>query len=59
MRPLPAARQTRPYRPRRASGTVRRVTTSRGAADLLREVGLLADGPARWTRPVPGPGPGV
>jgi transcription elongation factor GreA len=30
-----------------------------GAASLLRSVGLLADGPAVWGRPVPAPGPGV
>jgi len=33
--------------------------TTPGAADLLREVGLLADGPARWARPTAGRGPGV
>jgi len=33
--------------------------TTPGAADLIREVGLLADGPARWSRPVAGRGPGV
>ena len=30
-----------------------------GAAALLRSVGLLADGPAVWGRPVPAQGPGV
>jgi transcription elongation factor GreA len=35
------------------------VTTDTGAAGLLRSVGLLADGPAVWGRPVPAPGPGV
>lgn len=35
------------------------MTTSPGAAALLREVGLLADGPARWSRPVGGRGPGI
>jgi transcription elongation factor GreA len=30
-----------------------------GAAQLLRSVGLLADGPARWGRPASGQGPGV
>ncbi len=29
------------------------------AAALFRSVGLLADGPAVWGRPVPAPGPGV
>src|SRR6478752_8427668 len=29
------------------------------AAALLRSVGLLADGPAVWGRPVPAQGPGV
>ena len=29
------------------------------APQLLRSVGLLADGPARWGRPVPAGGPGV
>jgi transcription elongation factor GreA len=31
----------------------------RGAADLIRSVGLLADGPVRWGQPVPGRGPGI
>lgn len=35
------------------------MTTLPGGADLLREVGLLADGPARWGSPVAGRGPGV
>jgi transcription elongation factor GreA len=35
------------------------MTTSGHAADLLRDVGLLADGPVRWGRPVPGRGPGI
>jgi transcription elongation factor GreA len=30
-----------------------------GAAELLRSVGLLADGPVRWGQPVPAHGPGV
>jgi transcription elongation factor GreA len=30
-----------------------------GAASLLRAIGLLADGPVVWGRPVPAPGPGV
>jgi transcription elongation factor GreA len=29
------------------------------AASLLRAVGLLADGPVRWGRPIPATGPGV
>jgi hypothetical protein len=29
------------------------------AAELLRDVGLLADGPVVWGRPVPAGGPGV
>jgi transcription elongation factor GreA len=33
--------------------------TGRGAADLLRSVGLLADGPVRWGSPVPSRKPGV
>ena len=43
-----------------------RVTTPRptaarpmGAAELLRSVGLMADGPVTWGRPVPSAGPGV
>jgi transcription elongation factor GreA len=35
------------------------MTVDRGAAALLRSVGLLADGPAVWGRPVPASGPGV
>ena len=35
------------------------MTTSIGAAELLRAVGLLADGPAVWGRPVPAKGGGV
>jgi hypothetical protein len=30
-----------------------------GAAELLRSVGLMADGPVTWGRPVPAAGPGV
>lgn len=30
-----------------------------GAADLFRSVGLLADGPTLWGRPIPATGPGV
>ena len=33
--------------------------TGRGAADLLRAVGLLADGPVRWGSPVPSRKPGI
>jgi transcription elongation factor GreA len=33
--------------------------TARGAADLLRAVGLLVDGPVTWGRPVPARGPGI
>ncbi len=35
------------------------MTQPTGAAALLRAVGLLADGPAVWGRPVPAHGPGV
>jgi transcription elongation factor GreA len=35
------------------------MTHDPGAAALLRSVGLLADGPAVWGRPVPAQGPGV
>jgi transcription elongation factor GreA len=31
----------------------------RGAADLIRSIGLLADGPVRWGQPVPARGPGI
>jgi transcription elongation factor GreA len=30
-----------------------------GAPDLIRSVGLMADGPVRWGRPVPARGPGI
>lgn len=30
-----------------------------GAADILRSIGLLADGPVRWGTPVPARGPGL
>jgi transcription elongation factor GreA len=33
--------------------------TRPGAADLLRSIGLLADGPVRWGQPVPARGPGL
>jgi transcription elongation factor GreA len=29
------------------------------AADLIRDVGLMADGPVRWGRPAPARGPGI
>src|SRR5215212_204349 len=47
--------------PRKPGGaTVRPVSgTGRGAADLLRAVGLLADGPVRWGAPVQSRKPGV
>jgi transcription elongation factor GreA len=35
------------------------MTPDSSAASLLRSVGLLADGPAVWGRPIPAPGPGV
>jgi transcription elongation factor GreA len=35
------------------------MTHDPGAAALLRSVGLLADGPAVWGRPLPAQGPGV
>ena len=31
----------------------------RGAADLIRSVGLMADGPVRWGQPVPARKPGI
>jgi transcription elongation factor GreA len=50
----------RPYRFRRGGGTVRAVSgTGGGAADLLRAVGLLADGPVRWGAPVQSRKPGI
>jgi transcription elongation factor GreA len=35
------------------------VTKAVGAAALLRQIGLMADGPVRWGRPVHAAGPGV
>jgi transcription elongation factor GreA len=35
------------------------MTSETTAPALLRSVGLMADGPAQWGRPVPAPGPGV
>jgi transcription elongation factor GreA len=32
---------------------------SRGAADLLRSVGLMVDGPGQWGRPLSASGPGI
>lgn len=34
-------------------------STAPGATDLLRSIGLLADGPVRWGMPVPARGPGL
>jgi transcription elongation factor GreA len=34
-------------------------TDTTTGADLLRALGLLADGPARWGRPIAGRGPGI
>lgn len=41
--------------------TTPRPTAARpmGAAELLRSVGLMADGPITWGRPVPSAGPGI
>jgi hypothetical protein len=33
--------------------------TGARAADLVRDVGLMADGPVRWGRPAPARGPGI
>ena len=33
--------------------------TGARAADLIRDVGLMADGPVRWGRPAPARGPGI
>jgi transcription elongation factor GreA len=35
------------------------MTQDLGAADLVRAIGLLADGPVRWGRPVAARGPGI
>ena len=35
------------------------MTFDTGAPSLLRSVGLLADGPGQWGRPIPAQGPGV
>ena len=39
--------------------TSRPTTRPLGAAELIRSVGLRADGPVTWGRPVPSAGPGV
>ena len=39
--------------------TTRPTVRPLGAAELLRSVGLMADGPVTWGRPVPSAGPGV
>jgi len=44
---------------RRYHHRVTPVPASPGAAQLLRSVGLLVDGPGQWGRPVSAPGPGV
>jgi len=44
---------------RRARLYHRPMTQDASAASLLRSVGLMADGPAVWGRPVPAQGPGV
>ena len=48
--------------PESVTGTIPRMPDDRAALSapaLLREVGLLADGPLPWGRPVPGRSPGV
>jgi hypothetical protein len=35
------------------------MTQDANAASLLRSVGLMADGPMVWGRPVPAQGPGI
>ena len=48
--------------PESVTGTIPRMPDDRAALSapaLLREVGLLADGPLPWGRPVPGRAPGV
>ena len=58
MRARPHRHQAVPCRP--PGGTVRPVSGSeRGAADLVRSIGLLADGPVRWGARVPAGGPGI
>ncbi len=53
MQPVPYSRSV--------AGTIRHVTslTPRTGAALLRDVGLMADGPLPYGRPVPARGPGV
>ncbi len=54
-----------PVLDREAGGTVGsvsgpdRTAADRGAADLIRDIGLLADGPVRWGERVPARGPGI
>lgn len=51
--------RTIPRGPRGYHHPVTQGPTPAGAAQLLRSVGLLADGPAQWGRPVPGHRAGV
>jgi hypothetical protein len=53
-----AAMQPAPY-PGAPAGTIPAVPTPLTAPALLRHVGLLADGPMPWGRPVPARRPGV
>ena len=53
-----AAMQPAPY-PGAPAGTIPAVSTPLTAPALLRDVGLLADGPVPWGRPVPARGRGV
>ena len=45
--------------PERVAGTIGPMATDRTASGLLRAVGLLADGPVVWGRPLPPVGAGV
>lgn len=45
--------------PARQAHSTRNVSPTIGGAGLLRAVGLMADGPVLWGRPVPPRGPGV
>jgi transcription elongation factor GreA len=47
---------TVPTQPGSGTGVV---TNAVGAAALLRQIGLMADGPVRWGRPVHAAGPGI
>jgi transcription elongation factor GreA len=50
----PADVEQPPVLSSRPGGTVRPVSAAQpGAADLIRSIGLLADGPVRWGLPVP------